>query len=180
MELDHVKEIEEAVQKYGTWRTQKLVIKIDKVTTIDIAGYLGDGPKLDESLSFANPPLMTQKELIGVFKIETVSQGVCLTQSASSSNVDSRGGRYFKLACCRYQLYYATAATNKKRAKFQTASPVPLYQSGGKMGTIRYSKISQGKEGKKMVRKTETTKALTNQKCCPFHFTFKYKKETNS
>jgi hypothetical protein len=48
------------------------------------------------------------------------------------------------------------------------------------MGTIRYSKISRGKEGKKMVRKTETTKALNNQKRCPFHFTFKYKKETNS
>jgi hypothetical protein len=45
--LDHVKEIEVAVKKDGTWRTQKLVIKIDKVTTIDIAPYLGDGPKLD-------------------------------------------------------------------------------------------------------------------------------------
>jgi hypothetical protein len=31
-----------------------------------------------------------------------------------------------------------------------------------------------------MVRKTETTKALTNQKRCPFHFTFEYKKETDS
>jgi hypothetical protein len=76
MELDHVKEVEEAVEKDGTWRTQKLVIKIDEVTTIDIAPYLiGDGPKSDESLSFANPPLMTQKELIGVFKREAASQG---------------------------------------------------------------------------------------------------------
>jgi hypothetical protein len=40
MELDHVKEIEEAIEKEGTWRTQKLVIKIDKNTTIDIAPYL--------------------------------------------------------------------------------------------------------------------------------------------
>jgi hypothetical protein len=137
MELDHVKEVEEAVEKDGTWRTQKLVIKIDKVTTIDIALYLDHGPKWDESLSFANPPLMTQKELIGVFKSEAVSQGVHLTQSASSSNVDSRGGRSFKLACGCYQLYYATATTNKKRrAEFQTALPVPVYQSGVKMGTI--------------------------------------------
>jgi hypothetical protein len=180
MELDHVKEIKEAVQKEGTWRTQKLVIKIDENTTIDIAPYLGDGPKSDESLSFANPPLLTQKELIGVFKIEASTQGVHLIQSASSTNVDSRGGRFFKLACCRYRLYHATAATNKKRAEYQTSSPVPLYQSGVKMGTIRYSKISRGKEGKKMVRKTETTKALNNQKRCPFHFTFKYKKEMDS
>jgi hypothetical protein len=31
-----------------------------------------------------------------------------------------------------------------------------------------------------MVRKTETTEALTNQKCCPFNFTFKYGNATNS
>ena len=105
MELDHIKEIEEAVKKDGTWRTQKLVIKINEVTMIDIVPYLGDGPKSDKTLSFANPPLMTQKELIGVFKREAASQGVHLTQSASSSNIDSLGGCFFKLACSCYQLY---------------------------------------------------------------------------
>jgi hypothetical protein len=123
---------------------------------------------------------MTQKELIGVFK------GRLQAKEAPDPKCKFQQGRFpwwplFQTCLLSLPtLLYATAATNKKRAKFQTASPVPLYQSGGKMGTIRYSKISQGKEGKKMVRKTETTKALTNQKCCPFHFTFKYKKETNS
>ena len=58
--------------------TQKLVIKINKVTMIDIIPYLSDGPKSDENLSFPNPPLMTQKELIGVFKWEAVSQGTSM------------------------------------------------------------------------------------------------------
>ncbi len=121
MELDHVKEIEEAIKKDATWRTQKLVIKTDKVTMIDIVPYLGNGPKLDETLSFPNPALTTQKELIDVFKREAASQGLHLTQSASSSNVDSHGGRFFKLACSRYQLYYATTAMNQKRADFEAA-----------------------------------------------------------
>jgi hypothetical protein len=41
-------------------------------------------------------------------------------------------------------------------------------------------KKGRDKEGKKMVRKTETTKPLTSQKCCPFNFTFKYSNATDS
>jgi hypothetical protein len=48
------------------------------------------------------------------------------------------------------------------------------------MGSIRYTKKSRGKEGKKMVRKTETKKPLTSQKRCPFNFTFKYNNATDS
>jgi hypothetical protein len=38
---------------------------------------------------------MTQKELIGGFKREAESQGKHLTESASSRNIDSRGGWLF-------------------------------------------------------------------------------------
>jgi hypothetical protein len=66
---------------------------------------------------------MTQKELTGIFKIEAASQGVHLTQSASSSNVDSHGGRFFKLACCRYRLYYMPPPPQTRREP----SLKPLY-----------------------------------------------------
>jgi hypothetical protein len=92
----HIKDIVAVVGKDATWMTQKLVIKIDEVTTFDIVLYLSGGPKLDENLSFSNPLLMTQNELIGVFKREAASQGVHLTQSASLSNVDSRGSHFFQ------------------------------------------------------------------------------------
>jgi hypothetical protein len=118
--------------------------------------------------------------LIGGFKREAATQGVHLTQTSSSSNIDSRHGHFFKLACGCYRLYYPTTNVTKKKTNFGATVP-PLYQTGVKMGTIRYSKKSQGKEGKKMVRKPKTTKAsLTSQQCCPFNFTFKYKKETHS
>jgi hypothetical protein len=53
----HIKDIVAVVGKDATWTTQKLVIKIDEVTTFDIVPYLRGGPKLDENLSFSNPPL---------------------------------------------------------------------------------------------------------------------------
>jgi hypothetical protein len=190
MELQHIKHIEEAVEKHATWTTKKLVFKVDAAvgvtTLIDVIPYLlgcSGGPKLGETLSFPHPPLVTQKELIGGFKREAAAQGVHLTQSASSSNIEARGGRFFKLACDRYRLYYPTADTTKKRAADMTnldsTVPSPLYQTGVKMGTIRYSKKSRGKEGKTMVRRTETSKARTSEQRCPFNFTFRYNKQTD-
>jgi hypothetical protein len=57
-------------------------------------------------------------------------------------------------------LLYPTANMTKKWTNFDATVP-PLYQTGVKMGTsIRYSKKSQGKEGKKIVQKTKTTQRL--------------------
>jgi hypothetical protein len=86
MELGHINDIDEAIKKDSTWMTKKLVFKIDEVTTrIDIVPHLRGIPKWVETLSFPNPLHMTQKELIGGFNREAASQGLHLSQSASSS-----------------------------------------------------------------------------------------------
>jgi hypothetical protein len=161
MELQHIKHIKEAVEKHATWTTKKLVFKVDAavgVTMIDVIPYLlgcSGGPKLGKTLSFPHPPLVTQEELIGGFKREAALQGVHLTLSASSSNIEAGGGRFFKLAYDRYWLYYPTADTTKKRAAIDADmtnldSTVPsLYQTGVKMGTIRYSKKVKEKRAKR-------------------------------
>jgi hypothetical protein len=59
MELEHIKNIEEALEMDTTWTAKRLAFKIEKgVTTIDVIPYLGGcsgSPKLDETLSFPNP-----------------------------------------------------------------------------------------------------------------------------
>jgi hypothetical protein len=124
MELEHIRTIEEAIEMDSTWTTKKLVFKIDEVT-IDIIPYLGGGPKSGKTLSFPNPPLLTQKELIGGFKWEAASQGVHLTQTNSSINIDSQHGHFIRLACSCHRLYYPTAATTKKRTDFDATMPPP-------------------------------------------------------
>jgi hypothetical protein len=148
MESEHIKDIQEAIEKESKWTTKKLVFEIDEVTMINIIPYLSGGLKLHETLSFPNPSRMTQKKLIGGFKRETARQGEHLTQTSSSSKVDSQHGRFFKLACGCYCLYYPTANTTKKRTNLD--APVPtLYQTGVKLGSIRYTKKHLRQKGHK-------------------------------
>ena len=154
MEPEDIKNIEEAIEKDTQWMQKELVFKIEEARSIDVVPFLSEGCQSSETLSFPNPPLLTQKELIAVFKRQAARQGVHLTQSASSSNLHSRGSRFFWLVCDRYLLYHR--AKGNKRVDccisnlnhFEPTVPC-LYDAGVKMGRIRVSRLDRHKDGKK-------------------------------
>jgi hypothetical protein len=139
--------------------------------------YLGTEAK--QILTFPNSNL-EQKEMIALFKEQASKQGVHLTTVASSSNSDSSQGRFFKLACNRFQAH--TNVSNKYDGTSQqstTPSPLKLYNPNVKAGTLQSSKTTRGLAGKKMPRRSATTKSRSKSQCCSFNFTFKLNHDTD-
>jgi hypothetical protein len=80
-------------------------------------------------------------------------------------------------------MYCKTGKAKKSETIKETnkdAPAPPLYIPGIKIGGSRASKITCGIKGKSMLRKTETEKPISKDKCCPFQFLFNWKRETDS
>ena len=93
-----VDKIDNIVEEQQKWDTNELLFEIEN-DKFDLIPYLGEGFQSTETLSFAIPVQMDQKELIVVLKQQSAAQGIHLTTVKSSSNHDSAHGCHFTLGC---------------------------------------------------------------------------------
>jgi hypothetical protein len=180
MDPSSAQRISDHVNSKFDWKQDKLVFSLDidggNQVEFDVVPYLGrQGIKFSKvtSLHFPNPS-MDQKEMIALFKQQALKQGVHLTTVASSSNSESYKGCFFKLACSRFRVHDDSKSKSKHSATQQPTMPGPLqlYNPNVKTGTLRTSRITRGLEGKRLPRRTETTKSKMRSQCCTFNFTF--------
>jgi hypothetical protein len=77
-----IKRIESFIKENKKWDTNKLVFEIENNKKLDVISYLGEGLKSTKTLSFVNPVVMNQKELIVVFKPQSAAHGIHLIPSS--------------------------------------------------------------------------------------------------
>jgi hypothetical protein len=179
MDPSCAKDISDHVNSKFGWKQDKLVLSLgpdgDEQVRFDVVPYLGTEAK--QVLTLPNSTI-AQKEMIALFKEQASKQGVHLTTVASSSNSESSKGCFFKLACNRFRAHNLGNDHDGTSQQSTTPSPLQLYNPNVKTGALRSSKTTRGLAGKKMARRSETTKSRSKRQCCTFNFTFKLNHHT--